>query len=540
MVVRYWFYILSAAVFLIMLAISFIWMKIWWFLILFLPLFLIGIYDIMQTKENILRNYPIWGHWRFLLLKIRPQIQAYFIETEQSGRPFNKEMRMLVYDRAQQTEDNLPFGTQADVHEVGYEWINHSMMPVKANIESIRVMVGGPDTTKPYSASRLNISAMSFGAISPEAIRALNRGAKLGNFAQDTGEGGLSKYHLMEGGDLIWEIGTGYFGCRTADGHFDPEKFREKATIENVKMINIKISQGAKPGHGAILPAAKVSAEIAESRGVPMGVDCLSPARHSAFSNPIEFMQFIQQLRELSGGKPVGFKLCIGIPTEFMAICKGIMATHIYPDFIIIDGSEGGTGAAPVEFVDYIGTPLNEGLIFAHNCLVGAGLRKNVRLGSSGKIISGFDIMTKIALGADMCNSGRGMMFALGCVQSRRCHTNHCPTGVTTQDPGRRYSLKIDVKAPYVKNYHDATLNSFLQILGATGISKPEDLHPRHILRRVSKDKAMSYAKIFKFLRPEQLLEGTAPKAYMKLWSLASANSFTTNFGATHRAKSHS
>ncbi|OGO91876.1 MAG: glutamate synthase [Coxiella sp. RIFCSPHIGHO2_12_FULL_42_15] len=538
MVVRLWYYIISILVFVFIIGISFVWEPIWWFMLIIGPLFLLGIYDILQPNLNVLRNYPVWGHWRFLLLKIRPQIQQYFINTDQSGRPFNKEMRDLVYDRAQKTEDNIPFGTELDVHEVGYEWVNHSMTPTAPDIHSVRVVVGGPQCILPYSSSRFNISALSFGAISPEAIRALNRGAKLGNFAHDTGEGGISKYHLMEGGDIIWELGSAYFGARDQEGHFDPKKFAEKANLDNVKMIEIKLSQGAKPGHGAILPGAKVTAEIAETRGIPIGKDCLSPARHSAFSTPIELMEFIKTLRELSGGKPIGFKLCIGIRSQFMAVCKAMLETGIYPDFIVIDGSEGGTGAAPVEFLDSIGTPLNEGLIFAHNCLVGVDLRKHVRLIGSGKIISGFDIATKIALGADICNSARGMMFALGCIQSLRCHTNQCPTGVTTQDPHRRYALNIDVKAPYVRNFHDATLKSFLQVLGAVGLMRPEDLHPTHIHRRVSKDKALTYDEIFDFLSPGQLLEGTAGEEYMNYWHQARANSFDSILGNTHRARS--
>lgn len=538
MVVRLWYYFISMLLLAFIIGISFIWKPIWWFMIAVGPLILLGIYDIFQHERNVLRNYPVWGHWRYLLLKIRPQIQQYFINTDQSGRPFNKEMRDLVNDRAHQTEDNIPFGTELDVHEIGYEWVNHSMTPKAPDVNSVRVVVGGPQCKLPYSASRFNISALSFGAISPEAVRALNRGAKLGNFYQDTGEGGLSKYHLMEGGDIVWELGTGYFGARDKNGHFDPQQFSEKASLDNVKMVEIKLSQGAKPGHGAILPGAKVNAEIAAARGVPIGQDCLSPAQHSSFSTPIGLLEFVKTLRDLSGGKPVGFKLCIGIRSQFMAICKAMLETDIYPDFIVIDGSEGGTGAAPVEFCDSIGTPLNEGLIFAHNCLVGIGLRQHIRLIASGKIISGFDIATKIALGADMCNSARGMMFALGCIQSLRCHTNQCPTGVTTQDPHRRFALNVDVKAPHVRNFHDATLKSFLQVLGAVGLTCPENLHPAHIHRRVSKDKDSTYDEIFHFLTPGQLLKGTADKEYMKYWHQANADSFDSIMGNTHRAQS--
>ncbi len=547
MVIRLWYYLISVLVIAAIVAISLVWEPIWWSMVVIGPLVLLGIYDIFQTRLNILRNYPVWGHWRYLLLLIRPQIQQYFINTDQSGRPFNKEMRDLVYDRAKLTEDNLPFGTQLDVYEVGCEWVNHSIAPTTPlatlnnhDLGIVDVSVGCQQCSRPYVSSRLNISAMSFGAISPEAIRALNRGAKLGGFAQDTGEGGLSKYHLMEGGDIIWEIGTGYFGCRTKDGKFDSEQFKEKSRHDHVKMVEIKISQGAKPAHGAILPGEKVSKEIAEARGVPVGQDCLSPASHSAFSSPIELMEFVQKIRELSGGKPAGFKLCIGIRSQFMAICKAMLQTGIYPDFIVIDGSEGGTGAAPVEFCDSIGTPLNDGLIFAHNCLVGINLRHHIRLIASGKIITGFDIATKIALGADICNSARGMMFSLGCVQSRRCHTNTCPTGIATQDIRRRYALNVDLKSHYVKNFHDRTLKSFLQVLGAVGLTKPEDLHPSHIMRRVTTDKVRNYAEIFDFLAPNQLIDAktSVPQCYKEAWEESSASSFNAFIGKTHRAPS--
>ena len=539
MIVRLWFYIIFAALFSALFITAFFWMPILWALIVVGPLFLVGIYDILQKESNILRNYPVWGHWRYTLLRIRPQIQAYFIETEQSGRPFSREMRMLVYQRANQTLDTMPFGTQRDVHEVGYEWVNHSIAPKEPDFVTTRVMVGGPQCTQPHSASRFNISAMSFGAISQEAVRALNRGAKIGGFHHDTGEGGLSKYHLMEGGDLVWEIGSGYFGCRTPTGAFDPEQFREKSRHPHVKMVEIKISQGAKPSHGAILPGIKVTPELAEARGVKPGVDCLSPLYHSTFSTPIGLLQFVQQIRELSGGKPAGFKLCIGVRSEFLSICKAMLKTGIYPDFIVIDGSEGGTGAAPVEFSDFIGVPLNEGLIFVHNCLVGIGLRQHIRLIASGKIISGFDITTKIALGADICNSARGMMFALGCVQSRRCHANTCPTGVTTQDPARRYALDVDKKAPYVAHYQRATLLSFLQVLGATGCERPEDLQPSHIHRRVGQDRALTYEQIFHYLKPNALLDGTAATEYLQCWNEADASCFHKPPEETHRAESH-
>ncbi len=536
MMPRTLFYLTSLIVFTVTAIIALFWFDILWSLIITAPVFLLGIYDILQTQSNILRNYPVWGHFRYMLLGIRPQIQAYFIETNQSGRPFAREQRYLVYQRATNTDDYMPFGTQLDVDAPGYEWINHSMCPKEPKYEGTRVEIGGPQCAKPYNSSRLNISAMSFGAISPEAIRSLNRGAKIGNFLQDTGEGGLSKYHLMEGGDLTWEIGTGYFGCRTKEGKFDPEKFKDKAILPNVKMVEIKISQGAKPSHGAVLPGDKVSKEIAEARGVPMGQDCLSPATHSMFHTPIGLLEFVQQIRELSGGKPAGFKLCIGLPTEFMSIIKAMLKTGIYPDFIVIDGSEGGTGAAPVEFSDYIGYPLNEGLVFAHNCLVGANLRQHIRLVASGKVITGFDMLCKMALGADIINMARGFMFSLGCVQSRRCQTNTCPTGVATQDPKRRYAIDIDVKAPQVAQFHHSTLQNFLHVLGAAGLNKPEEISPLHIHRWRNMTLAQSYQDIFHYLSPGDLLAGTAPNHYTELWDLADSEYFAFPKGKDYRS----
>ncbi len=533
----YWIYAFIFAA--IIAVVSIFWIYMLWFLVIFVPLFMLGIHDILQKNKNVLRNYPVWGHWRYLLLRIRPEIQAYFIETENSGKPFSRTERYTVYRRAKNQTDTMPFGTQLDVHRVGYEWINHSMTPKKPDFAtSTRVNIGGPQCAKPYNASRFNISAMSFGAISPEAIRALNRGAKLGNFHQDTGEGGISRYHLEEGGDLVWELGTGYFGCRTKDGHFDPDQFQKKAQLPNVKMIEIKISQGAKPAHGAILPAAKVNHELAEVRGVEPWKDVLSPPSHSSFSTPIGLMEFIKQLRDLSGGKPTGFKLCIGKYTEFMSICKAMLETGIYPDFIVIDGSQGGTGAAPVEFTNFVGMPLNQSLIFAHSCLCGVGLRQHIRLVASGKVITGFDMLTRIAQGADMINSARGMMFALGCLQSRRCHTNTCPTGVATQDPKRRYALDVDQKAEYVKNFHRNTLNEFLQLLGASGHEKPEELSPRLILQRVTRNTVRSYDQIYDYLNTNDIIENRASEKYMKWWNRARADSFTPYIEQTYRAPS--
>lgn len=502
------------------------WPPVLWFLVILLPLIAVGFYDIFQTKSNILRNYPIWGHIRYIFLSFRPQIQQYFIINDQDDRPFNKEMRDLVTSRADEENDTLPFGTQLDMDKSGYEWMAHSLRPCTAKKEGARVVIGNAQCTLPYYASRINISALSFGALSQNAIRALNRGAKLGSFAHNTGEGGLSRYHLMEGGDIIWQIGTGYFGCRNDDGTFCEKNFLERATHPHVKMIEIKLSQGAKPAHGGILPGVKVSEEIAKARGVPEGVSCNSPPAHSAFSTPKGLLEFVQRLRELSGGKPVGFKLCLGVRSDFLSICKAMLELKIYPDFITIDGAEGGTGAAPVEFADHVGTPLNDALIFIHNSLVGTGLRRYIKLIASGKIISGFDVLTKIALGADVCNIARGMMFALGCVQARQCNSNKCPTGITTQDPRRMYALSIDDKAPKVANFHKETMHSFLEVLGAAGLEYAEYLTPGHIHRRVAGTEECTYDELYPYLAENAILLEAAPKEYQMAWSSATSEKF--------------
>lgn len=527
MVFRYWFYIYTVLALAFVALLYTITIEALWLLVIIIPLLLVGLYDILQRSRNILRNYPLWGHWRYILLSIRPMIQQYFIATNLSERPFNMENRELVKERATQTLDSLPFGTQRDVRSLNYEWMNHSIAPKKPDEETARITIGNEQCSQPYSASRLNISAMSYGALSSHAIRALNRGAKEGQFYHNTGEGGLSHYHLREGGDIVWQIGTGCFGCRASDGGFDPKQFEEKAQLDAVKMIEIKISQGAKPSHGGILPADKITPEIAKIRGIPMGEDCLSPPHHPGFSTPRELLHFVKQLRELSGGKPTGFKLCIGQPSEFMGICKAMLATGIYPDFITVDGSEGGTGAAPVEFSNYLGTPLNDAIILVRNCLVGIGAKDKIKIISSGKIITGFDINLKLALGADLCNSARGMMFALGCVQSLRCNKNTCPTGVATQDPGRIYSLNIDDKAPRVQHFHKATIDSFLEVLGAAGLRRAEDLQPRHVYRRISPHEAKHYDEIYTFLNPGQLAnEDNLPTQYSQEWQLAEVDRF--------------
>jgi glutamate synthase domain-containing protein 2 len=507
--------------------ISLLWPPFVWAYAVVIPLFLVAVYDVLQKRHNILRNYPLMGHWRYILLSIRPQIQQYFIMSDQNGRPFNKEQRDLVCNRAEKKLDELPFGSQIDMDAPGYQWINQSLSPTVASKYSGVIKVGNEQCKKPYIASRLNISAMSYGALSQHAIRALNRGASIGGFAHNTGEGGLSQYHLMEGGDIFWQIGTGYFGCRTKDGGFCAEKFKEKSRLDNVKMIEIKLSQGAKPAHGGILPAPKVSKKIAQVRDVPAHQDCISPPAHTAFSGPTGLLKYVKQLRELSGGKPIGFKMCLGIHADFMAICKAMIETKIYPDFITVDGAEGGTGAAPLEFTDHIGTPLNDALIFIHNCLVGISVRSKIKIISSGKIISGFDMASKIALGADMCNSARGMLFSLGCVQSRRCHTNKCPTGVATQNPLLYYGLNIANKAPKVVSFHNATIASFQAVLGAVGVAHPEELTPRHIHKRIEGTKEQSYDVLYHYLSDGDLLnEETIPDDYKMYWEVAKTDVF--------------
>src|SRR6516225_3433674 len=486
----------------------------------------VGFYDLAQTRHSIRRNYPILAHFRFFFETIRPEIRQYLVESDTDAVPFSRTQRSLVYQRAKNVEDKRPFGTELDVAVAGYEPINHSMRPAKIAATHFRVTIGGNDCSQPYASSLLNISAMSFGSLSANAIRALNRGAKLGGFAHDTGEGSISRYHRENGGDLIWELGSGYFGCRNDDGSFSADRFAAQAVSPQVKMIEIKLSQGAKPGHGGVLPAAKVTPEIAAARGVPLGVDCISPARHSAFSTPIELMNFIAKLRELSGHKPVGFKLCIGHAWEFMAICKAMVETGIAPDFVVIDGSEGGTGAAPLEFVDHVGTPLREGLVLAHNCLVGTGLRQSVRLGASGRVVTAFDMARLLALGADCCNAARGFMFALGCIQAQACHTDRCPTGVSTQNAWRQRALVVEDKTARVHRFHQSTLAALGELASAAGLAHPNHLRPMHILKRVSPREVRSFAEVYAFLEYRELLSGTARAQYSQHWGLADARSF--------------
>ena len=488
----------------------------------FAMLVALGLHDISQTRHAVLRNYPIAAHLRFLLESVRPEMRQYFFEGEKDGAPFPRDKRAIVYQRAKKELDKRPFGTMYDVYQEQYEWLHHSLAPsAPLPIDQMRVQVGS------YSASLLNISAMSYGALSANAIRALNKGAQAGGFFHDTGEGGVSPYHREQGGDLVWEIGSGYFGCRAADGGFDPAKFAANAADQQIKMIEVKLSQGAKPGHGGVLPAAKVTAEIAAIRGVPMGQDCVSPASHSAFSSPIGLLHFIAELRDLSGGKPTGFKLCIGHEWEFLAICKAMVDSGITPDFIVIDGKEGGTGAAPLEFMDHVGMPLRDGLSFAHNALVGIGLRDRIRLGASGKITSAFDLARVMALGADWGNSARGFMFALGCIQAQACHTGQCPTGVTAQDPMRERALVVPDKADRVANFHKNTLHALAELVAAAGLSHPAELQPQHFLRRASSDRVVSFAEQYDMLAPRQLLDDPASASgFGEHWAQASADHF--------------
>ena len=504
--------------------------QIWWLLPaagLFAASVLLGLRDLTQTRHAVLRNYPVAAHLRFLLESIRPEMRQYFFEGDKDGMPFARDKRALVYQRAKCDFDKRPFGTQYDVYEEQYEWLHHSIAPKATQPHAALRTEIGAGCKYPYSASLLNISAMSYGAISANAIRALNKGAKAGSFFHDTGEGGVSPYHREHGGDLVWELGSGYFGARGADGGFDPGKFAETAADPQIKMVELKLSQGAKPGHGGVLPAAKVTAEIAGIRGIPMGEDCVSPASHAVFSTPTGLLEFVVRMRELSGGKPAGFKLCIGHPWEFMAICKAMIATGITPDFIVVDGKEGGTGAAPLEFMDHVGMPLRDGLSLVHNALVGIGVRDRIRIGASGKITSAFDMARVLALGADWCNSARGFMFAVGCIQAQSCHTGECPTGVATQDPLRQRAIVVPDKAERVANYQRNTLHALAELVAAAGLSHPSELMPHHFLRRASSDKVISLAEQYEILRPGQLIAdpGSSPR-FAEAWSLARAESF--------------
>jgi len=492
----------------------------------FAVLSIIGTWDVLQRKRTVSRNYPILANFRYFLESIGPEIRQYFIQSDTDERPFSREQRTIVYQRAKNVLDKRPFGSQLNMYDEGYEWMNHSLTPTRLDSNDFRILIG-KHCAKPYSASVFNISAMSFGSLSANAILSLNAGARKGNFYHDTGEGSISRYHRQPGGDLVWEIGSGYFGCRHSDGTFNEDMFVQNASLDQVKMIELKLSQGAKPGHGGILPGAKVTPEIAEARGVVVGEDVVSPARHSAFSTPVEMLEFIERLRTLSGGKPVGFKLAIGHPWEWFAIVKAMLSTGIKPDFIVVDGGEGGTGAAPLEFINRLGMPMKEALLLVHNTLVGTHLREDIAIGAAGKITSAFNIARTLALGADWCNSARGYMFALGCIQALNCHTGRCPSGVATQDPGRGNKLDVQDKSERVYNFHKNTLDALQNLLEASGLHHPSELGPEHIIQRTSKTDVQSYMDMLPFLAPGALLEGkTGLKVFDKYWPDADPNSF--------------
>ncbi len=497
-----------------------------WPLVVLAPLLLLGLWDLFQTSHTLRRLYPVSAHFRWMFEWVRPYMREYLLDSDHQGRPYSHNQRALVYRRAKDVESVQAFGTEMDHYEPRYEWINHSIVGHEQDVTHYRIMVGGEACRKPYSVSVFNISAMSFGSLSGRAIEALNIGAKMGGFYHDTGEGGISSHHLTHGGDLVWEIGTGYFGCRTEDGQFDKERFARQASLDQVKMIEIKLSQGAKPGQGGLLPGAKVTPAIASARGVPVGKDVRSPPRHTAFSTPVGMMEWIAELRDLSGGKPIGFKLCLGHRWEFLALVKAMLKTGITPDFIMIDGAEGGTGAAPAELSNHVGTPLREGLVFVVNALTGAGLRDRIRIGVAGKIVDGHDLAANLALGADWCNAARTFMFSIGCVQTKKCHNGHCPTGVATQDPWREAGLVVEDKGPRAFNFHRNTVGALAQYVGAAGLVNPWQLRPHHLRVRMDGNQVHSADYIYDFLEEGALLDAPDETVYGRWWAMADAENF--------------
>ncbi len=515
----------------------YIWSPMWWAFVLLGPILLLGIYDMFQRRHAVMRNFPVLGRGRYLMENLRPKMYQYFIESDTSGRPINRLERSIVYQRAKQELDTTPYGTQLDVYEQGYEWINHSINPRQIGHDVVppRVTIGGADCTKPYSASLLNISAMSYGSLSKNAIMALNGGAKIGQFAHNTGEGGLSPYHLKHGGDIIYQFGTGYFGCRGTNGLFSPELFAKRVEDERVKMIEVKLSQGAKPGHGGILPAKKNTPEIAAIRGVEAHKEVLSPPYHTAFSNPVQLIEFVQQLRELSFGKPIGFKLCVGWRSEFLAICKAMVQLDVYPDFIVIDGGEGGTGAAPLEFTNSVGMPYRDALTFVDDALFGFDIRDKIKVIASGKIISGFDMAKCLAMGADLCYSARAMMLALGCIQALECNKNNCPTGVATQDPELVAGLSVADKKVRVANFHRETVLSLLELVAASGFESHHQINRYSIFRRINAQEVGTYADIYPYITKGSLLqEHSIPEHFDRDMALATAESFLPRFVEVH------
>ena len=522
------FSIVSTVTIVALLAWTYYWNWAALFLILVVPLIYMGVIDMIQTKQSIRRNFPLLGRLRYVFEDFRPKIQQYFVESDTDGAPINRNDRSVIYQRAKKQIDTTPFGTQLDVYSEGYEWMSHSIVPLDFHTvdPSPKVLVGNKDCKQPYNASILNISAMSFGSLSSHAVEALNAGAKLGGFAHNTGEGGLSPYHLKQGGDIIWQIGTGYFGARDEEGRFSPETFKTNASRPEVRMIEIKLSQGAKPGHGGILPAKKNTPEVAAIRLVKPGTTVFSPPFHSAFSTPKGLILFVQQLRELSGGKPVGFKLCIGRKSEFISICKAMVDLDIYPDFISVDGGEGGTGAAPPEFSNFVGMPLLDGLAFVDNMLKGFGIRHHIKIGASGKILTGFQILRAIALGADMCNSARAMMMAIGCIQALECNKNTCPAGVATQDPSLVVGLVVDDKKVRVANFHKNTVESFVELMAASGIDSPAKLNRHQISRRIFMNEVKTLEEIYPSIAVSSMLSNAVPERYKKSFESASSEKF--------------
>lgn len=512
------FFVAAGGSILLVAALGAVWPALHWAWLIIMPAIAVGVYDLLQPHHSLRRNYPLVARFRWLMEALRPYMQQYFIESDVDGRPINRMLRTIVYQRAKGEQDTVPFGTKVEVYEEGYEWLAHSLgaLPFEAIERDLRVQVGGPQCRRPYLASIFNVSAMSYGALSPNALRALNRAAQLGKFAHNTGEGGLSPYHLEEGGDLVWQLGTGYFGCRDENGDFSAEKFREKAQIESVKMIEIKLSQGAKPGHGGILPASKNTSEVAAVRGVPVGTTVVSPPTHRAFSSPVGLLHFVARLRELSDGKPVGFKLAVGQRSEFLSICRAMVETGILPDFITVDGGEGGTGAAPLEYANSVGMPLTEALAFVVDALVGFDLKSSIRVVASGKILTGFHVVKNMALGADLCNSARGMMLALGCVQSLMCDTNRCPTGVATQDPRLYRGVVVPEKALRVASFHDKTVHATAELLASAGLRHPAELTRAHIFRRIDQRQIARYDEIFPSLTAGCLRAGEIPQAFAR------------------------
>lgn len=495
----------------------------------FALLLVVGVYDLAQTSHSILRNYPVLGHLRFLLEDVGPELRQYIVEDNLDGRPFNRDTRSLLYQRSKGVLDKKAFGTERDVYLEGHRWMTHSIdakAPIENPEEHLRVRVGGPECQQPYNASIFNISAMSFGSLSGAAIRALNEGARRGGFAHNTGEGGVSRYHLEPGGDLIWQIGTGYFGCRDTSGGFDDARYRDEVAQDAVRMVELKLSQGAKPGHGGILPGAKVTEEISEARGIPIGVDCLSPPYHQTFSCPKGLLEFVAQLREGSGGKPIGIKLAIGEPREFLAVCRAIAESGIAPDFVTVDGGEGGTGAAPIELSDHMGMPTLEAIVFVHNALVGIDVRDRVSIFAAGKLVTAFDLATAMALGADGVNTARGFMFALGCIQSQLCHTNRCPVGVATQKASLVRALVVEDKAERVRRFHCKSVEALAEVVGAAGLMHPRDLQPKNIYQRVSPWEIRPYSELYPSVKAGALVNGTATGFIQEAWKSARSDSF--------------